>query len=301
MKMADSMKGLTKDILSSSEERTEDITELKDQTKTLQQEAVKMVKNFSAARDKTSKQLKKDLEQSNASIKEEVKQSRENAQSMIQGFHDSRRKNGDMLRKELAQSNKLLVQNEKKRQEEVGNMMTGFQKARAETSAELKKDLAEGQAKMRTGVKAALEDARSMMNDFQSSHQKMAAGLKNNLEKGREERQKDVGEMRKGFLKVQKDVQDDLRESSIAWKEMSSTIHTKGSGRRAEKEVQAETPPNLEEKLLAIINRHSEGITLSEVANELGIVTIVLGKAARVLLEQGKVRKEAKSYFPVNP
>jgi YesN/AraC family two-component response regulator len=102
----------------------------------------------------------------------------------------------------------------------------------------------------------------------------------------------DVEVMRKGL-------QADLKGAADAWKEMPSTIGIKTSGRKITKETAIETPPNLEEKLLAIINQHVEGITLPEVAKELGIVTIVLGKAAKALLEQGKVRKEEKTYFPV--
>jgi len=117
--------------------------------------------------------------------------------------------------------------------------------------------------------------------------------LKTELEKSRNARQADVQGMRDGFRKVRQEVQGDLKGASDAWKNLGT------DGKKASvTTVTPEAPPNLEEKLLTIINQHSGGITLSEVARELVIVTIVLGKAAKVLLEQGKIHKDEKVYFP---
>ena len=259
MEMANNMKELTQNILSSSEERAEELTKIKEGTNTLRKEAV----------------------------------------DMVQDFHDSRRKSGEQLRKGLAQGSKLLVQNEKKRKQEVGKMLGTFQKSREETGAELRKNLAEGQAEIKSDVKEALTGARTLINDFQSTRQQMATELKNDLDKSRGERQADVEGMRDDFRKAQTEVQADLKGASDAWKEMGSTMRKKTSGGKAAQGIPVDIPPNLEEKLLSIVNQHAEGITLSEVAKELGIVTIVLGKAAKVLLEQDKVRKEGKTYFPV--
>ena len=296
MGIATGMKALTQNILSSSEERAEEITKIKEETSTLRQEAVDMVKDFSISRGETSRQLRRELAQSNTDRRKGVMQSRKNAQSLIHGFHDSRRESGDQLRKELAQGPKLLVQNERKRKQQVGKMLDAFQSSREETGAELRKDLAEGKAKMKLEVK-------TLINGYQSSRQTMGAQLKNDLGKDRDERKADVEGMRNGFRKAQTEVQADLKGASDAWKEMGSAIRKKTSGGKVSTEVQAEMPveitPNLKEKLLSIINQHAGGITLSEVAKELGLVTIVLGKAAKVLLEQGKVRREEKIYFPV--
>jgi hypothetical protein len=259
MEMADSMKDLTQDILSSSEKRAEELTKLKGETSTLRQEAADMVKDFSAARGDSSRRLRKDL----------------------------------------AQGSKLLVQNEKKRKQEVGKMLAAFQSSRQESGAELRKELSEGKAKTILEVKEALADARTLINGYQFSRQTMGVELKKDLGKSRDEMKADVEGMRDGFRQAQAEVQADLKGAADAWTEMGSVMRKKTPGGKAAPEIPVEIPPNLEEKLLSIINQHAEGITLSEVAKELGIVTIVLGKAAKVLLEQGKVRKEEKIYFPV--
>ena len=296
MEITNRMKELTQNILSSSEERAEALTKIKEETNTLRQEAVEMVKDFSISRGETSRQLRRELAQSNTSRRKGVMQSRKDAQNLVQGFHNSRRKSGEQLRKELAQGSKLLVQNEKKRKQEVGKMLDAFQSSREETGAELRKDLAEGKTKIKLEVK-------TLINGYQSSRQTMGAELKNDLGKDRGERKADVEGMRDDFRKAQTEVQADLKGASDAWKEMTSAIRKKTSGGKAAPKVQAKMPVeitlNLKEKLLSIINQHAEGITLSAVAKELGLVTIVLGKAAKVLLEQGNVRKEEKIYFPV--
>jgi hypothetical protein len=210
---------------------------------------------------------------------------------MVQDFHDSRRKNGEQLRKELAQ-------NEKKTKQETGKMLRDFKSSREKTGAALKKELVAGQVKMKSEVKETLSEARNLIGEFQSTRQKMSEDLKEELKRSLEERTAVLDTMRDGFRKVQKEVKDDLKGASEAWKEMGHDGHKKTSGIKVARTVATETPPNLEEKLLSIINQHPAGITLSDVAKELGIVTIVLGKAAKILLEQGKIRKEEKTYLP---
>jgi hypothetical protein len=109
--------------------------------------------------------------------------------------------------------------------------------------------------------------------------------------------------MQDGFRKAQTEVQADLKGASDAWEEMTSTIRTKSVTSKAMLKTEAKTPakiaPDLKEKLLSIVNQHIGGITLSEAAETLGLATIALGKAAKALLEQGKIRKEEKIYFPI--
>ena len=278
MEFTNRMKELTQNILSSSEERAEELTKLKGETNTLRQERAEALTR----------------------IKEETSTLRKEAVAMVHDFHDSRRKSGGQLRKDLAEGRKLLVQSgkqlhkdlaqdEKKRKQEVGKMLEAFQSSRQESGAELRKELAEGKAEMKLEVK-------TLVNGYQSSRQTKGA-------KDRDERKADVAGMRKGFRQAQAEVQADLKGAADAWKEMGSAIRKKTSGGKSAPKAQVKMPveitPNLEEQLLTIINQHAEGITLSGVAKELGIVTIVLGKAAKVLLEQDKVRKEDKIYFPI--
>jgi len=302
MDIANNMKGLTENIKVSTQERSKDLTKIREEASTLKQEAAEMVKDFSVSRGQTSRQLKRDLVESKTGRTKVVMQDRKKAKGMIGDFQDSRKKSGELLRKDLAQGGKLLTQDEKKRKQQVKKMLVEMHTSRKEQSTGLKKELAEGQSRMKANVKEVLTDARTLINSFQTSHQEMGAELKDNLDKSRSKRKADVAGMRKDFLKVQTEVKNDLKGAANAWKKMGSGNHARSPAADTAEDVEATTPvemsPNLEEKLVTIINQHVEGITLSEVAKELGLVTIVLGKAAKVLVEQGKVRREEKIYFP---
>jgi hypothetical protein len=310
MEIAKHMQELTENIIASSGERSEELTRIKKETSALRQETAGMIGDFSTSRSEASRHLKGELLQSRNDRKKGVDQSRKAAQGMVKNFNNLRQKDGEQLHKNLVQNSQQLVQNEKKRKQEVGKILESYQNTHQANSAELKKELAEGKAKTQAEVKESLAGARTMIQGFQSSRRSMAAGLKSELEKSREERKAVVSDLRRDIQHTQTEVRADLKGAADAWQGIAPAKHKK-NGSKTNADVQAdmptektseaavEMPPNLEEKLVSIINQHIEGITLSEIAKELGLVTIVLGKAAKILLEQGKVRREERTYFPV--
>ncbi len=303
MAIATSMKELAEDILTSCQERAGKLTELKEETRVLRQEATGMVKDFSTSRHEASRQLRRQLAQSNTERTKQVRESQDDARNLIKGLRASRDASGAQLRKVLAQRREHLVQSEKKRQQEVRDSLDDFRNSRCDTSAQLRSDLAMSRSNMKSEVKDMLAGAEALISGCQSSRRTMGARLRNNLATNRDERRAEVRVMRDGFGKVQAEVRADLKEASDAWRGMDSAIHAKKSGGKTSPEVQVkragETAPDLKEKLLSIINQHAGGITLSEAAETLGLARIVLGKAVKTLQEQGKVRREEKLYFPV--
>jgi hypothetical protein len=185
---------------------------------------------------------------------------------------------------------------------ETEEMLDSFKASQDKMGAQLRKDLAQDKAKMRGAV-------RTMRNNFQASHKKMGVELKKELIQGVTARRSEVKEMRHDFGKVRAEVRADLNEAAAAWKGLAKTTPAKRARVKVPpkakvpiaKEKIAEELPDLEAKLLAAINEHLNGITLTGVADSLGVVPIVLGRAARSLLDKGKVRKEDKLYFPVRP
>ena len=113
--------------------------------------------------------------------------------------------------------------------------------------------------------------------------------------------------MRKDFRESQSGVRAELQEARAAWQGLAATrvkIASKVKPSVAAEEavevaIAEEEAPDLETKLLTAVNEHPNGITLAEVANSLDVVPVVLGRAARSLLENGKIRKEDKVYFPI--
>ncbi|MBU4348905.1 hypothetical protein KJ599_01115 [bacterium] len=56
---------------------------------------------------------------------------------------------------------------------------------------------------------------------------------------------------------------------------------------------------SLEEKMLEFIKKHPEGVKVGEMEGPLGVIRMQLGRIAKKLLDEGKVRKEENLYFPL--
>ncbi len=64
-------------------------------------------------------------------------------------------------------------------------------------------------------------------------------------------------------------------------------------------EVLPEEKVRLEEEILHLIGEHPEGIRLVEIAERTGVARIKAGNVTRMLVDEGKIRKEGLLYFPV--
>ena len=54
-----------------------------------------------------------------------------------------------------------------------------------------------------------------------------------------------------------------------------------------------------EEKVLEFIEKHPEGVRVGEMEEPLGVLRMKLGRIAKKLLDEGKLRKEENLYFPL--
>jgi hypothetical protein len=54
------------------------------------------------------------------------------------------------------------------------------------------------------------------------------------------------------------------------------------------------------QNLFTVVCDHTEGMTVQEAATILGLVPQFLGKVAKHLVEEKKIRKEGKKYYPVD-
>jgi len=203
-----------------------------------------------------------------------------------------------------------------KLKDEAKKMLHSFQTSHREMGTQLRKDLAQDKAKRRAEV-------RAMRDGFQTSHKEMSAQLRKSLAQSEAERKKASAELNKELVdydrgirrevaSLRQETRADLREASGAWHELARTMQAKKTGVKVPPEVKARVEekaavpvaeaevPDLEAKLLAAINEHPNGITLAEVAESLGVAAVVLGRAARRLVDSGKIRREDRTYFPVS-
>jgi len=267
MTIAAGIKDIVQDIVSFREVRVAEV-------KGLKKEANEMLGSFEASHKKMSAQLRQDLAQDKARMGAEVK-------TMRSG----------------------LAQGAAARESEVNGMLNDFQGSRQQMGAQQRKELAQHKAEVGAEVK-------TMRSGFQSSHKEMGAQQRKFLADYDRGIKSKVAGMRQETIA-------DLREARTAWRELASNGHAKRGGveilpkgealvggveilPKGEALVGKEEPHSLEAELLAAVIEHPKGITLTEVADNLGIAPIVLGRAIKSLLDKKLIRKKHKFYVPAS-
>ncbi|MBI4285887.1 MAG: hypothetical protein HY670_08350 [Chloroflexi bacterium] len=312
MGIASSMKELTQDLASSREDRAKVVDQIRAEAKRAAGEARNLIRDFQTSRQETGAELRRNLAQDKTSREADVKQILEEAEQLLKNCQTSRRKQGSQLRRELAQGSA-------KRKSTVGSVLKAarqtvltFRAQRREAGNQLQEGLARGRAGRESAVGELRKGAQEMVKGFARSRKEAGETLRRDLVQGRAARESavkalvtSVNEMRKGFRQTRAALKADIGEATAAWRKLTRDrparkSHVKAAPEAAGVAEVAEAEiPDLEVKLLSAINQHSQGITLTEVAESLGVVPIVLGRVSRRLLDEGKIRKEDKTYFPV--
>jgi len=265
MGIAAGMKDIVQDIVSSHETRIAEV-------KGLKEEANEMLGSFKASQDKMGAQLRKDLARDKAKMGAEVS-------AMRSGFQSSLKEMSSALKKDLAEHTQGIRSEAAKVHQEICA-------SHQDMSRKLKKDLAQSAAACKSEVK-------DMLNDFQRSHKQTGVQLRKELTDYDRGIKSEVA----GMLQ---ETRGDLMEARTAWQGLASSMQTKIGGaeipQKAETLVVEETI-DLEAKMLAVVNEHPEGITLAEIADSIGVATIVLGRAVKSLVDKAEIRKDEKFYF----
>jgi len=270
MGIAAGMKAIVQDIVSSRDARVAEV-------KGLKEEANEMLGSFKASHKKMGAQLRRELTDDKAKMGAEVR-------AMRSGFQSSHKEMSSALKKDLAEHTQGVKDEASKMRQEMGA-------SHQDMSAKLRKNLAQGAA-------ARKSEVHVMLNDFQREHNQMSAKLRKELADYDRGIKSEVAGMRQ-------ETKADLGEARAAWQELTRGVKkatVKATPEAVKAEVAEAAPveeetPDLEAKLLAAITEHPEGITLTEVAKSLGVAPIVFGRAARKLVDEGRVRKEDKAYF----
>ena len=270
MGIAEGIKDIVQDIVSSRDARASDIKGLKKEANELKKEADEMLGSFKASRDEFGAQLRQDLSHDKAKMEKEVR-------TMRSGFQSSHKKMGSALKKDLAQG----------------------AAARKSGTHVMLKDLAQGAAARKSGTHV-------MLNDFQKSHNKMSAQLRKDLAnfdhgiKGevagmRQETKADMGEARIAWQGLNRGA----KKANATVKAKAKSKVVKANGKKKAAPVKDE-PYDMETRLLVAIREQPGGITMTEASENLNIAPIVFRHISRKLLDEGKIRREDDIYFPAS-
>jgi len=237
-----------------------------------------MLGSFKASHKKMGAQLRRELADDKAKVGAEVK-------AMRSGFQSSRKEMSSALKKDLAEHTQAVRGEVARLRQEIGASHQNM-------SAKLRKNLAQGPA-------ARKSEVHVMLNDFQREHNQMGTQLRKELADNDRGIKSEVAGMRQ-------ETKSDLGEARTAWQELTRGVKkatVKATPETVKAEVAEAAPveeetPDLEAKLLAAITEHPEGITLTEVAESLGVAPIVFGRTSKKLVDEGRIRKEDRVYFP---
>jgi ElaB/YqjD/DUF883 family membrane-anchored ribosome-binding protein len=221
-----------------------------------------------------------------------------NVRDMLKGFYKDHQQMSDEQARHLGDFVNNLTR-------DTNTMMNGFKKAHGEMSAELRTKLAANLANIRTYTGDKLKE-------FGKSHGRMSDSLKKSLTRYVNDLAKDVSGLLHNY-------DADMKKAAKSWDKMSSTlsglrirttvpsveVNEKAStvqeaiDREKPEEREAIPEAEVEGKVLQYINKHPEGIKVGNMEMALGLSRMKLGMKAKKLLKQGRVRKEANMYYPL--
>jgi len=215
-------------------------------------------------------------------------------------------------------------------------MLNGFQAEHKEMADELKTDLAKGEeerlkafktmmAEIQKRIKEIETYVKNKLKEFSDAHADMSEELKKELAKyvddmvnatnklmgdiqaRQKERNGEVADLLKAF-------KAEREKMAANWQALTSKMAKKrGIMPKVEAEVKVrpveeaieeaveEVRPeiSLEDRILEFIKRHPEGVKVGDMEEALGVPRQRLGKIAKSLLDEGRVRKEENLYFPL--
>ena len=217
---------------------------------------------------------------------------------------------------------------------ETGDLLKGFDRAHSEMNARLRAELAEGETeRMKTSqaeanqrmerIAETKKETDDLLKGFGKERSEMNARLKSELAKvtpelvaGEEARRSEVKNLLESLRK-------DSAETAGAWRELVTTMQAKRGVAVAPPPVKppeaaVENPPvaeveeevpveeavseekeGLENWILELIQKHPEGVKLTGIAEATGEARIKVGNITRLLVDEGKIRKEGLLYFPI--
>ena len=317
MGISNDMKKLGEDIVAANDVRVKAIGVLvKDTHKMLkgfQAEHKEMATNLRGELAKGEEKRLNDFKAMMANIQKFVSDLDKEVSAMIERFQKEHKAMADELRENLekGEADRLKTFNDmmgnihqdiNQIETYVANKLKEFSDAHVGMSEELKKMLANYVADMVKATKKLMGDIQKRQKVRTAEIADLNAEVADLLETFKTEREKMAANWlaltvkmakKRGIMpKVEAEVKVRPVKEAIAAIEVIEEVI---------EEEEKEAPPemDLDEKILQFINKHPEGVMVGDMEETLGVVRMRLGVIAKKLLEEGKIRKEEKMYFPL--
>jgi hypothetical protein len=297
---------------SHQEMSTEQARKLADFHQTLSQNVGALMDGFRKNRAEMGAEQAKNLAAFIGDLSQSVQDLMTATHSMMDGF----RQNRGAMSKEL---HIQLTQDIQEMQTYVKNKLQEFHAAHAAMGATMKKDFAEDKAQRVQDVQEIRTTAQNKVQEFHEAHAAMSAAMKKELGQFAADLASKTRNLLAGFQGERAEMAADSKKAAAQWQGLTATLAKRRAGLKPSVEHKAAPaePPveqvqgaetekrplepevQLEAKMLEFIKSHPEGVTVGDMEAPLQTPRSNLGKVAKGLWEQGKLRKEEKTYFPV--
>jgi len=162
------------------------------------------------------------------------------------------------------------------------------------------------------------EELKKMLAQYVADMVKATKNLMGDIQKRQKVRTAEIADLNAEVADLLETFKTEREKMAANWQALTTTMAKKrGIKPKVEAEVKVRpveeaikevieeeeeevTPEmDLDEKILQFINKHPEGVMVGDMEETLGVVRMRLGVIAKKLLEEGKIRKEEKMYFPL--
>jgi DNA-binding ferritin-like protein len=239
-------------------------------------------------------------------IKKETEEALKSTRGLLNNLQDDHKKMSLEQRESLSKYKENL-------QDDAKEMLKGFRLSLEKMGSHLRQDLAKSAEKRTAEVNKTLENTQKMMDGFKVAHSQMSKELKKDLSKSNQEMKSKVSKMLNDFRSTQDKLRAELEKASLSWQQTASTLQEKRSGGKPvskglEKKIVKEKLPKktkimeeLSDKVqtLDLVQKHPEGLKLTEIGVELGKDWRWYIPIVKELLEENKIRKEENLYYPM--
>lgn len=307
------------------------IESIKNEVEDIQQSSVRLVNDFAASRADMSKELKEEFDRAFADrqkqnhervkdfgllkeniqndinrLKDEVKNIIGNTQNLLKQYGEEHIEMSRDLKEGLAE-------NVKSRLEYVQALLVSFQQRLNEISREniemseaLRKELIQFRENLSDEDKKRIKDFEDSMKEIRgqiSEMQSAIAGFLKDLSQNRIQTANEWQKLTEAIAQLKNKVISPELPLELSTAEEKSSVEEKKEENQdlpeETKELNFVKDENLEEKILAFINDHPEGIKVSDMEEPLGEQRMRIGYVCKKLLEEGKITKVDRMYFPL--
>ena len=253
--------------------------------------------------------LMKDINDDIKSINEEVSSIFKDTNDMLAMFEKEHTEMSAELRNDLSL-------NLAERVEYTRSLLQGFQKRLSEISKEnqkmaqnLRKDLDDGETnrlneykEIMNGIHTAIKGIRKEVKDIQKASSGMVGGYAKERVQGSAEwskMQDAVAQLRKkGFVAPPKETAKKVEKKEVKMEVPVEAVKETPVKKEPISTIVPATQKTLKEKVLAYVNKHPNGVKISEMEVPLGETRMKLGFTAKALLDEAEVLKVENMYYP---